>query len=89
MLIIWPETSFGEICHKMDLFLLSKLKKLQNNDFFFIKQKMLGIYVFFIINFQFQVHLTWLSVSQMAQSLMPTKLDLERRGRVQTKIFLF
>ena len=43
----------------------------------------------FIIIFQFQVHLTSLSVSQMAQSPMGTRLDLERRGRVQIKIVMF
>ena len=73
---------------KFDLFLLCKVQKMTIQQLFSLNKKCLG-YMVFIINFQFQVHLTWLSVSQMAQSPMPTKLDLERRGMVQNKIFLF
>ena len=42
----------------------------------------------FIINFQFQVHLMYLSGCQMGQSPKGLKMDLERRWRVQFGIFL-
>ena len=42
----------------------------------------------FIIDFQFQVHLTCLSGSQMGQSPLEQKMDLGHSRKVQSKIFL-
>ena len=42
----------------------------------------------FIMDFQFQVHLMYLSGCQMGQSPMGLKMNLERRRRVQFGIFL-
>ena len=42
----------------------------------------------FIIDFQFQVHLTCLSGSQMGQSPLEQKMDLGHSRKVQSEIFL-
>ena len=58
------------------------------NPEIFSLNKKCSKYVIFIINFQFQVHMTCLSGSQMGQSPMVTRLALEQPVRVQFESLL-